>query len=185
MGWNKFSFRELLVLSLRWHDLIHFIINNVLFDFTESKVSRINFPLIVSIFLFTCIKLPMRSKIKFPYILILKHIDSWVNGLFGSINIFFSRKSIFKLLILCFLRKIIVSTNRLTQWLTPLIKSVLFERFVFWWLIEIVEEFTSTLQLSSFQDILCPFRFLCWDTVSKVFLRDGIIIMSVMFLNVK
>lgn len=131
MCWDKFGRWKLFTLTLRWQYLIDLIINNIFLYFTESEICWINFPVIISIFLFTSIEISMRSQVQFSDIFRLKHIDSWINSLLGSINIFLSLKSIFELLSLCFLRKIIVSINCLTQWLSTLKKYVLFKWLIF------------------------------------------------------
>lgn len=129
--------------------MIDFIMNNIFLYFSESKVIWVNFPFIISFFLFTCIKISMRSQVKFSDIFSLKHIDSRINCLFCSINIFLSWKSVFKLLNMSLLRKVIVSINCLTQRLSTFVKYLLFEWFIFW-LVKVIEELVCSLKLTCF-----------------------------------
>lgn len=113
----EFSLWELLVLSFRLHDLLNFIVNNIFLHSTEPEISGIDFPVVVSLLLFSSFKILMGLEIHLPYLFTFGHVDSWINCIFSSMFILFSFKSIFKLLSFGHVRQVVISIKSLAEWL--------------------------------------------------------------------
>lgn len=99
--------------------------NNIFLYFTKSKIRWINIPIILSIFLFTCIIILMRFQIHLSNLWFFKHIYTRINCLFCTILIFLSLQSKFKILIFSWLWEIIVSINSLSQRLSKFLSNYL------------------------------------------------------------
>lgn len=136
--------------------------NNIFLYFTKSKIRWINIPIILSIFLFTCIIILMRFQIHLSNLWFFKHIYTRINRLFCTILIFLSLQSKFKILIFSWLWEIIVSINSLSQRLSKfyLSKYLLLQWFILRF-IKIIYKFIYTLNLSCFHYIINSLWFFC------------------------
>ena len=104
-----------MILSFRLKDLFEFIVNDVFLNFSKPKICRIDIPVVLSFFLFSCLEITMRLEVHEPDIFGLNHVDSGVNGLLSAILIFVSTEPILEFLIFSLFRNVIVSIDGLSE----------------------------------------------------------------------
>ena len=88
-----------MVLSFRFKNLLHFVVDDVFLNFTKPEVSGVNIPVVFSFLLFSSLEIAVGLEVHEPDVFGFEHVDSGVNGLLGSILVLFSAKTILEILV--------------------------------------------------------------------------------------
>lgn len=159
----KFCLREAFTTCLWSHYLLHFPMNWILLDFSESIVSRIYWPVIRSLLLLTWIIVQMGFQVHLSDLLRLRHILSRIYCLFNIVFVLLGLQTKTELLFASFSRQLVFTVNCTAKWL-PL-KTAIFR------LENVIHIISYTNFLSSFKNHISPITFFGWNTISMMLVR--------------